>query len=206
MDSQRSIVSFLRKNGNDDDMLLVVCNFTPVTYEKFQIGVPFKGKYKEIFNSDAEEFGGEGVVNPRVKQSKKEEFDEREHSITITVPPLGISVFQCTPVLEAASEKTTETKTKESKSASSKASEKKDAEVKASEEKVAEKKLEEKKLEEKATEKKPEEKKASEEKATEKKSEDNKTAVKKTVENTVAEKEKTGTKKKVTKKSVRIVF
>ena len=200
MDSQRSIVSFLRKNGNDDDMLLVVCNFTPVTYEKFQIGVPFKGKYKEIFNSDAEEFGGEGVVNPRVKQSKKEEFDEREHSITITVPPLGISVFQCTPVLEAALEKTTETK--ESKSASSKASEKKDAEVKASEEKVAEKKSEDKKAsEEKATEKKPEEKKASEEKATEKKSEDNKTAVKKTVENTVAEKEKTGTKKKVTKKS-----
>lgn len=100
MDSERSVISFLRKNGNDKDTILVVCNFTPVVYENFQIGVPFKGKYKEILNSDREEFGGSGNINPRVKQSKPEEWDEREQSIRITIPPLGIAIFQCTPAEE----------------------------------------------------------------------------------------------------------
>ena len=40
-------------------------------------------------------------TNPRVKASKKEEWDAREHSISITLPPLKASrVFQCTPVKE----------------------------------------------------------------------------------------------------------
>lgn len=100
MDAERSVISFLRKNGDQDETMLVVCNFTPVVYKDFKIGVPFKGKYKETFNSDKEEFGGEGNINPRVKQSKAEEWDEREQSISITVPPLGISVFRCTPFAE----------------------------------------------------------------------------------------------------------
>ena len=111
MDAERSVVSYLRKNGNEEDTLLIVCNFTPVPYEDFKIGVPFKGKYKETFNSDREEFGGEGYVNPRMKQSKAEEWDEREQSISITVPPLGITVFRCTPLIEKkATQKKTTTK------------------------------------------------------------------------------------------------
>ena len=109
MDSERSIISFLRKNGNDEDTLLVVCNFTPVVYEDFKIGVPFKGKYKETFNSDKEEFGGDNNINPRLKQSKAEEWDEREQSISITVPPLGITVFRCTPLAEKKPKKETTT-------------------------------------------------------------------------------------------------
>lgn len=72
----------------------MVCNFTPVVYEDYKIGVPFKGKYKEIFNSDKEEFGGENYLNTVLKQSKKDECDERPNSITITVPPMGISIFK----------------------------------------------------------------------------------------------------------------
>lgn len=97
MDAERSIVSFLRKTDKEEDTLLVVCNFTPVVYEEFKVGVPFKGKYKETFNSDRKEFGGQGNVNPRLKQAKAEEWDEREQSISITVPPLGICVFTCAP-------------------------------------------------------------------------------------------------------------
>ena len=66
-------------------------------HEKLTVGVPFKGKYKEIFNSDAEKFGGSGKVNPRMKSSKAEECDGKENSITIQLAPLGISVFNCTP-------------------------------------------------------------------------------------------------------------
>ena len=65
--------------------------------EKFQLGVPFAGKYKEILNSDDVRFGGSGMVNPRVKTSKKEEWDARENSIVINLAPLSVCVFQCTP-------------------------------------------------------------------------------------------------------------
>ena len=65
--------------------------------ENYQVGVPFAGKYKEVFNSDAAEFGGEGVVNARVKTAKAEEWDEREYSIKVKLPALGVSIYSCTP-------------------------------------------------------------------------------------------------------------
>ena len=95
-----NIAIFIRKTKRPEDTLLFVCNFVPVAHEKFRVGVPFAGKYKEILNSDSVKFGGTGATNPRGKASKKEEWDAREHSISITLPPLGICVFQCTPVKE----------------------------------------------------------------------------------------------------------
>jgi 1,4-alpha-glucan branching enzyme len=100
IDGENSIIVFLRKTERIEETLLIVCNFTPVVHKKFMIGVPFKGKYKETFNSDKAIFGGEDNVNPRLKQSKKVECDDRPNSIAITVPPLGISVFTCTPTVE----------------------------------------------------------------------------------------------------------
>lgn len=91
--SNENMLVFLRKAKKKEDTLLVVCNFSPLVYENHKIGVPYPGKYKEIFNSDRIEFGGTGNVNPRVKQSKKEEWDDRENSIAIKVPPMGISIF-----------------------------------------------------------------------------------------------------------------
>ncbi|SHN01683.1 1,4-alpha-glucan branching enzyme [Anaerosporobacter mobilis DSM 15930] len=105
LDADKSTISFLRKTEKEEETLLIICNFTPVVYENFKVGVPFKGKYKETFNSDKETFGGKGYVNPRLKYSKKDECDGRENSIQITVPPLGISVFTCTPVVEVKPDK-----------------------------------------------------------------------------------------------------
>ena len=58
---------FVRRTEKPEETLLFVCNFVPVAHEKFQLGVPFAGKYKEILNSDDVRFGGSGMVNPRVK-------------------------------------------------------------------------------------------------------------------------------------------
>ena len=92
--ANENMLVFLRKA--DEETLLVVCNFSPLVYEKHKLGVPFEGRYKEIFNSDHEQFGGSDVRNKRVKTSKKSECDGFEDSIEITVPPMGIAVFTCT--------------------------------------------------------------------------------------------------------------
>jgi len=94
MDADRSIVSFVRRAKDSDDMLLFVCNFTPVLYEKFVQAVPLPGKYKEIFNSDAEKYGGANYVNTRQLTAKKVPCDGRDYSIEFTLPPLGTTVFR----------------------------------------------------------------------------------------------------------------
>lgn len=101
--ANENMLVFLRKTKKEDETLLVVCNFSPLVYEKHKIGVPFKGKFKEIFNSDSVTFGGKGNVNPRVKASKKEECDDQPNSIEIKVPPMGMAVFSCNRVNEPVS-------------------------------------------------------------------------------------------------------
>ena len=93
--ANENMLVFTRQSRKPEETLLVVCNFSPLVYEKHKIGVPFEGRYKEIFNSDSEVFGGTDVLNKRAKRSKKSECDGREDSIEITVPPMGIAVFSC---------------------------------------------------------------------------------------------------------------
>ena len=93
MDAERSTVAFLRRAGSET--LLVVCNFTPVPYDKFRIGVPYAGKFKEIFNSDDEKFGGFGFGNPRLRASKAVKQDGRANSIEIRLAPMAIHIFSC---------------------------------------------------------------------------------------------------------------
>lgn len=97
IDAKNNIVAFERKSDKKEETLLFICNFAPVLHEKYRLGVPFEGKYKEILNSDAEEFGGSGRVNPRAKTSRKQESDRRENSIMVQLAPLSVSVYSCTP-------------------------------------------------------------------------------------------------------------
>ena len=95
---QRRILSVQRSEGFEQiETLLVVINFENIPRKNYKIGVPFAGKYKEIFNSDAEKYGGFDFRNTRTHVSDKEECDGRENSIRIKVPPLAISIFSCTP-------------------------------------------------------------------------------------------------------------
>lgn len=92
--ANENIVVYLRKTDNIDDTLLVVCNFENIPRNNYKIGVPYPCKLKEIFTSDAEEYGGFGFSNPRLRMSKGEECDGRENSIRIKVPPYGVNVFK----------------------------------------------------------------------------------------------------------------
>ena len=90
------VVVYVRKASNGDE-LVVVANFTPVIRSDYKIGVPHMGKYKEIFNSNALKYGGDGVVNKRTFVSVKDECDGREDSIRILLPGMGVSVLRYIP-------------------------------------------------------------------------------------------------------------
>ncbi|MDO4340441.1 MAG: 1,4-alpha-glucan branching enzyme, partial [Eubacteriales bacterium] len=97
MKYEENILTFLRKTDKPEETLLAVCNFSEIPHDNYQVGVPFSGKYKEIFNSDDEKYGGAGLTNQRARTSRPVECDERENSIKIKVPALGVSIFACVP-------------------------------------------------------------------------------------------------------------
>ena len=96
-DAENSVVSFVRHGANVEDLIVIICNFTPKTVEGYDVGVPYEGYYKEILNSDDEKYGGSGVINKKAVRSKKEYCNRCANKITINLPPLATSVFTLTP-------------------------------------------------------------------------------------------------------------
>ena len=62
-DTAASIISLLRKSRSPADEILIVCNFTPVPRYGYRVGVPSGGFWRELLNSDAQEYGGSGMGN-----------------------------------------------------------------------------------------------------------------------------------------------
>jgi len=98
-DADTSIVSFLRRAREQDDLLVVVCNFTPVPHQQYRVGVPRAALYREVVNSDSELYGGSNMGNLGGVHSEQTPWHGREHSISVTVPPLSCLIFK--PVLES---------------------------------------------------------------------------------------------------------
>ncbi len=96
-DYQRSVISFLRRGRNPDDVLLFVCNFTPVVRQNYRVGIPQKGSWKEVLNSDAPLYGGSGQGNFGGLSSVPLPIHGRPFSLNMTLPPLGVVVFQPEP-------------------------------------------------------------------------------------------------------------
>lgn len=92
-DSAHSIVAFMRMGKKPTDRLIVICNFTPVVRHDYRIGVP-AGKYREIFNSDAAEFGGSGIINYGIRETEKIALNGQEESLSLLLPPLGAVILE----------------------------------------------------------------------------------------------------------------
>jgi len=74
--------------------LLVVGNFTPVVREGYRIGVPCEGVWQEVFNSDAECYGGSNVGNGGGVQAEAIESHGEACSLSLTLPPLGVVILR----------------------------------------------------------------------------------------------------------------
>jgi 1,4-alpha-glucan branching enzyme len=93
-DWESSIISFIRKRETTNDIILVVCNATPVTRHNYRVGVPRGGFWREILNSDAEIYGGSGCGNSGGVEAAPIPAQGRYHSLSLTLPPLGVLFFK----------------------------------------------------------------------------------------------------------------
>jgi 1,4-alpha-glucan branching enzyme len=89
-DWEESVIAFLRKGKNQDDPVLVLFNFTPVPRHNYHVGVPHGGRWRELLNSDAPLYGGGGQGNLGGVDSAPVPSHGYFHSITLTIPPLGV--------------------------------------------------------------------------------------------------------------------
>ncbi len=91
-DAQHSVFAFLRR-ARAGDVAVVVCNFTPVVRYGYRVGVPAAGRYRELFNSDALEYGGSGEGNLGAVGAEARGAHGHAHSLALTLPPLGALVL-----------------------------------------------------------------------------------------------------------------
>ena len=93
-DSDNSVVSFMRRTKNEEDTLVLVCNFTPVPRHGYRLGVPHAGEYYELLNSDADRYGGSGLENLQPMPSGPIYWQSCPHSILLTLPPLSTVILK----------------------------------------------------------------------------------------------------------------
>lgn len=93
-DGYRSIFSFIRHSKYNKKNLLFVCNFTPMEWADYRVGVPRRKQYKLILNSDDKQYGGKGEERPLVYKAVKQECDGRPYSFAYKLPPYGVAVFE----------------------------------------------------------------------------------------------------------------
>jgi 1,4-alpha-glucan branching enzyme len=93
----RGIISFIRYGEDPKEWLVVVCNFTPVVWPNYRIGVPERGFYRELLNSDAVEFWGSGVGNLGGKWTEDWPHHNLPYSLDLCLPPLSTLVLKWQP-------------------------------------------------------------------------------------------------------------
>jgi 1,4-alpha-glucan branching enzyme len=95
-DSENSVLVYIRKGNDESNDLVIACNMTPVPRENYKMGVPRKGKLKEIFNSNLKKYFGSGEYKNKVQSTKPESWQFRDNSINVNIPPLGAVVLKYT--------------------------------------------------------------------------------------------------------------
>ena len=94
-DNEANTVAFLRwdKSGKP---LIIVCNFSPIHRDGYRVGAPFGGTWASVFNSDAVEFGGQGLGDTAPLKTEKVACHGQEQSLTINLPPMSCVAYRCT--------------------------------------------------------------------------------------------------------------
>jgi 1,4-alpha-glucan branching enzyme len=93
-DRANSVFAFRRSGVDADRPVVVVLNMTPVVRHGYRVGVPFAGRWRERFNSDASDYGGSGVGNSGAVQAEEHASHGQPASVSLTLPPLAAIVLE----------------------------------------------------------------------------------------------------------------
>jgi 1,4-alpha-glucan branching enzyme len=93
-DSKNSILVYMRKGNNEKENLLIVANFTPQAHMEYQVGVYGASRWKEVFNSNASEYGGTDTHRNDTVERLNEKKHGKDYSLKIQVPTLAVTVLK----------------------------------------------------------------------------------------------------------------
>jgi 1,4-alpha-glucan branching enzyme len=88
-DKASSVITFMRKSNDGKEKVIVVCNFTPVPRYNYRIGIPDRGLYREILNSDSSYYEGSNIGNTGEIEAESIFCHNRKFSLNLTLPPLA---------------------------------------------------------------------------------------------------------------------
>jgi 1,4-alpha-glucan branching enzyme len=92
-DSANSVSAYFRRSSNGE-VVLVAVNLTPVPRHGYRIGVSGPGRWAEILNTDAEDYGGSGQGNLGGVEAAAMPYHGSTHSVEVTLPPLAVIVLR----------------------------------------------------------------------------------------------------------------
>ena len=89
-DGNHNVISYLRRSADDEDVVVVVCNFAGIPHGNYRVGLPSGGVWEEILNTDGLEYGGSGVGNFGEVKAEEVSWNGRDHSALLELPPFGV--------------------------------------------------------------------------------------------------------------------
>ena len=87
---EQAVLTMMRQGKAKREFLIIALNFIPVERQEYRIGVPYKGEYEVLLNSQMQEFGGRWTENLPVMKTEEVPHDGQPYSIVTTVPSLGV--------------------------------------------------------------------------------------------------------------------
>jgi len=93
-DHEHSIIALTRRARAQEDALVAIVNFTPVPRRDYRLGVPQRGSYRELLNSDSDVYGGSNIGNNGTVAAEAHPSHGHEFSLSVSVPPLGFLLLK----------------------------------------------------------------------------------------------------------------
>jgi 1,4-alpha-glucan branching enzyme len=100
-DAVNSVIGLFRRTADNGEIMLILCNFTPVPREAYRVGVPKPGRWAEVLNTDAAIYGGANIGNSGSLWTEDVPAHGHDLSLSVVLPPLSTLFLRWSPEAQA---------------------------------------------------------------------------------------------------------